>query len=267
MSSTRTQGEKTMPHRDPTDSPRRRAHKRKGHGTYGNDRPPIISIISRDTGEQRWWVCDHADPQTCHNLIADNVPSESTLLYTDEWQSYRGSHPDHATVAHGVREWARDDNGDGQREVHCNTCEGAVASSSHGRRRWDAPAFFADAETRLTPGQLGAVHRLHDWAAEHADEVRYGTGTQRGSFSAGFTHIHGRSVFTIYSDGTLTLNFKWLTTSPDAEAWAERLAAELGRAQWLPIPADFKDRFVSFGAAEWTPRVGELIDVLARLAT
>jgi transposase-like protein len=53
------------------------------------------------------------------------VPPGSTLLYTDEWQSYHGSHPCHATVAHGVREWARDDNGDGQREVHCNTCEGA----------------------------------------------------------------------------------------------------------------------------------------------
>jgi transposase len=27
-----------------------------------------------------------------------------------------------------VREWARDDDGDGQREVHCNTCEGAGAA-------------------------------------------------------------------------------------------------------------------------------------------
>jgi transposase len=116
-----------MPHPDPAAPPRRCAHKRKGHGTYANDRPPVISILSRDTGEQRWWVCDHADRHTCHHLIADNVPCGRTLLYTDEWQSYRGSHPDHATVAHGVREWARDDNGDGQREVHCNSCDGAGA--------------------------------------------------------------------------------------------------------------------------------------------
>jgi hypothetical protein len=27
-----------------------------------------------------------------------------------------------------VRAWARDDNSDGQREVHCNTCEGAGAA-------------------------------------------------------------------------------------------------------------------------------------------
>ena len=69
-----------------------------------------------------------ADRPTCHSLIADNVPPGSTLLYTDAWQSYRGSHPCHATVAHGVREWARDDHGDGRREVHCNTCEGAGAA-------------------------------------------------------------------------------------------------------------------------------------------
>jgi transposase len=127
-SCTKTRGKKSTPHRDPADPPRRRANKRKGHGTYANDRPPIISIISRDTGEQRWWVGDHADRQTCHDLIADNVPAASTRFYTDEWQSYRGSHPCHATVAHGVREWARDDNGDGEREVHCNTCEGAGAA-------------------------------------------------------------------------------------------------------------------------------------------
>ena len=56
------------------------------------------------------------------------MPPGSTLLYTDEWQSYRGSHPGHATVSHAVREWARDDNGDGLREVHCNSCEGAGAA-------------------------------------------------------------------------------------------------------------------------------------------
>jgi transposase len=61
-------------------------------------------------------------------LISENIPVGSTLLYTDEWQSYRGSHPCHATVRHSGCEWARDDDGDGRREVHCNTCEGAGAA-------------------------------------------------------------------------------------------------------------------------------------------
>jgi transposase-like protein len=84
--------------------------------------------VSRETGEQRFWVCDHADRRTCHQLIAETVPKRETRVYTDEWQSYRGSHPGHATVRHGLYEWARDADGDGRREVHCNTCEGAGAA-------------------------------------------------------------------------------------------------------------------------------------------
>jgi transposase-like protein len=83
--------------------------------------------VSRETGEPRFWVCDHANTRTCSTLIAANVPTGSTTLYTDGWQRYRGSYPAQVTVRHGVREWARDDNGDGRREVHCNTCEGASA--------------------------------------------------------------------------------------------------------------------------------------------
>jgi transposase-like protein len=85
-------------------------------------------VISRETGEQRFWVCDHADTRTCHELIADNVPPDSTRLYTDEWRSYHGSHAAHATVCHRARAWARDDDGDGRREVHNNSCEGAGAA-------------------------------------------------------------------------------------------------------------------------------------------
>jgi transposase len=128
MSWIKTPGKKSTPHRDPADPPRGRANQRKGHGTSANARPPIISILSRDTGEQRFWVGDHADTRTCRTLIAENIPAGSTLLYTDEWQSYRGSHPAHATVRHGVHEWARDADGDGRREVHCNSCEGAGAA-------------------------------------------------------------------------------------------------------------------------------------------
>jgi transposase len=128
MNCTRTRGKNSTPHRDPADPPRRRANKRKGHGTYANDRPPIISVLSRDTSEPRFWVCARADRHTCAGLIAESVPQQRAILYTDAWRSDHGSHPAHATVSHGIREWARDDDHDGSREVHCNTCEGVGAA-------------------------------------------------------------------------------------------------------------------------------------------
>lgn len=46
-------GEKGVPHLDPEDPPRRRANKARGHGTWETDRPPILGIVGRDTGQVR----------------------------------------------------------------------------------------------------------------------------------------------------------------------------------------------------------------------
>jgi transposase len=108
--------------------PRRRADKRNGHGTSANDRPPIIRIISRDTGEQRLWGCDRADTRTGRALSAENVPADSAILSTAEWQSSHGSPQAHAPVCHRAREWVREAQGAGIGEGHCHPCEGAGAA-------------------------------------------------------------------------------------------------------------------------------------------
>ena len=46
------------------------------------------------------------------------------IINTDEYQSYHGLARAHDRVCHGQHEWARDDDGDGFCEVHCNTTEG-----------------------------------------------------------------------------------------------------------------------------------------------
>ena len=73
-------GEKSTPHRDPHDPPRRRANKRPGHGTMDNDRPPIIQIISRDTGEERGWVVGRAPGAICKGITAEAIPRARTIV-------------------------------------------------------------------------------------------------------------------------------------------------------------------------------------------
>jgi transposase len=84
-----------------------------------------LSLISRSSHELRYWVLEHADKPTTRTIIEGNVLAGSTILYTDEASNYPGVHAQHASVCHSVKEWARDDDGDGVREVHCNSCDGA----------------------------------------------------------------------------------------------------------------------------------------------
>ena len=73
-------------------------------------------------------MVEHADRETSRQIITNSISPEGTLFFTDEASNYTGLHPQHKTVNHGQHEWARDDDGDGRGEVHCNSCEGAGAA-------------------------------------------------------------------------------------------------------------------------------------------
>jgi len=55
--------------KNPADPPRRRANKKRGHGTMANDRPPIVATIGRTTGQVRLRVVDRTDKETRQNHV------------------------------------------------------------------------------------------------------------------------------------------------------------------------------------------------------
>lgn len=116
-------GKKGDEHFEPSDPPRRRANNRPGRGTYANDRPPIVGTVGRQSGLVRLRVVHDTTEQTLRAHV-HRFTIGGTQCYTDEYPSYNHIIRPHATVAHAVHEWARDDDGDGIREVHCNTAEG-----------------------------------------------------------------------------------------------------------------------------------------------
>jgi transposase-like protein len=116
-------GKKGDEHFDLLDPPRRRANKQRGRGTYANDRLPVLGTVGRQTGQVRLRVVHDTTGVT---LVAHvhRFTQAGAAVFTDEYQSYNHIIRFHAAVAHGLKEWARDDDGDGIREVHCNTVEG-----------------------------------------------------------------------------------------------------------------------------------------------
>jgi transposase-like protein len=79
--------------------------------------------VGRHTGEVRLRVIEHTDQKTLVAHVHGYTHPKGTT-YTDEWRAYKRVDRKHRTVQHGLKEWARDDDGDGIREVHVNTIEG-----------------------------------------------------------------------------------------------------------------------------------------------
>ncbi len=111
MNCFRTQGKKGQKHTDPADPPRRRANNRRGHGTYANDRPPIVGTVGRHSGKVRLRIVKRTDGKTLRKHV-QTFTRPRAAVNTDEWSGYTQLQRKHATVAHGQHEWARDDDGE-----------------------------------------------------------------------------------------------------------------------------------------------------------
>jgi transposase-like protein len=88
----------------------------------------VAGLAGRESGLAYLEVVRRPSRAELERVVEDNTTPGCTV-YTDEWRAYAHLPElgrDHAAVGHtpGRREWARDDDGDGLREVHNNTCEG-----------------------------------------------------------------------------------------------------------------------------------------------
>src|SRR4051794_2121632 len=87
MSATSTRGKKGVPHHDPDDPPRGRANRRRGHGTFENDRPPVAATIGRESGRACFHVVGNSDRRTLEGLEQATTTPGATL-HADEWRAY-----------------------------------------------------------------------------------------------------------------------------------------------------------------------------------
>ena len=81
------------------DPPRRRGNKRRGHGTYENDRPPVIGTVGRESRLVRLRVGYQTDSAT---LLAHvhKFTHPAAIVYTDGWRGYNRIDRSHAIVCH-----------------------------------------------------------------------------------------------------------------------------------------------------------------------
>ena len=131
------------------------------------------------------------------------------------------------------------------------------------RKKWDEDSFFRDAKNRIEVG-YEAVRKLYDFSKKYADEISWGTGPTTGSFNPKFYSISKRSIYTVRSDGYLSINFGWLDDNEDTIKWRAKLLEKLKQIDWLAtkIPHSVEDKWVSLPIDIWGPNVDEIIILL-----
>ena len=132
------------------------------------------------------------------------------------------------------------------------------------RKKWDEASFFA--EIKRIPEAKDAIVKLFDFSKDRADHIYWGTGKSTGSFNPKFKAISAKSVFSVYSDGRLSINFGWLNDNEKAIRWRQELYAEIIKIDSITkfIPKSL-EKFPVVPAKIWVPVVDELVKALSRV--
>lgn len=113
-------------------------------------------MIGRETRQVRIRVMKNTQGNTLCPFVEHFTQAEATL-YTDEYDSYNRLQRIRHTVCHGKNEWARDDDGDGVREVHVNSNEGA----------WTGLRNFLRPYRGVHKAYLSGYVAIHEMAVNH----------------------------------------------------------------------------------------------------
>ena len=103
---------------------RRRLKGKRGRGTIEDDKCPVLGLVQRG-GLVKLTVVPNVQQKTIKPIIEKTITKFSTI-YTDEYNIYAKLEEweyYHKTVNHSLGQYAKDEDGDGIYEVHCNTQE------------------------------------------------------------------------------------------------------------------------------------------------
>lgn len=134
-----------------------------------------------------------------------------------------------------------------------------------GRRKWNETSFFEDAESKLNKQQSDAIRALYEFSKSTADDITWGTGMQRGSFNPKYSDICPRSLFTVFSDGTLQFNFGWINGSDVSTSFRDLMFQAFRADPALELKADAVENFAAISANVWTKNPDRVISTFREL--
>ena len=137
--------------------------------------------------------------------------------------------------------------------------------SSSKRRTWNEEQFMNEIKKNLNGLELESVKRVYNFCKNNT-QIYWGTGTLNGSFNPVIEKITpNKAIITVYSNGTLQLQFGWLDESKSSESYRDLFGKSIKEKTGLKLPDDWKNRHPSYKIKEWSKFTDKLIEVIEEL--
>ncbi len=127
------------------------------------------------------------------------------------------------------------------------------------RQKWDEDMFFGEIKKQYSPTEQNVFKMLYEFSDQNASHINWGTGVTRGSFSPVFKQISPSSLYTLRSNGQLSINFGGLGLTKEMEHYRDRFKEELEKSTGLRMPPDIKRTYPVFSLNEWALEIDGLI--------
>ncbi len=122
------------------------------------------------------------------------------------------------------------------------------------RKIWTEDELLQFAKQELPSDKYIGFEKLFDFSKKYADTVNLGTGSTRGSFGPVFEKLCPRTIFTLRTNGVLSLNFQWLDRPKEADTFRKNYFTKMKEISF-DLSEDDINKYPSYSAEDWLPKV------------
>ncbi len=145
-----------------------KAKNRHGYGSGqrppgAHDKTPIMSLVSRETGEVRSRVVPNVRRHNLSAVLHSEVNAAQTHLHTDAGLQYRKLGQEfgaHSYVDHDSKEWARGDVSTNQAEAYFSQLKRSLDGTHHHVSREHLDRYLAEFDFRYSTRKLTDIERI-----------------------------------------------------------------------------------------------------------
>lgn len=142
----------------------------------------------------------------------------------------------------------------------------AISQGIDSRISWNESTFFAKVKSELADSEVSVLRKLYDWSIQNAEKLNWGRGKVHGSFSPVFEAISRSTVFSVYSNGDISVNSGFTSAeSVPSKGLKHRIRHELEEAGFLTSDHCRSLRYPAVTCKELNGRTEQFLNIIERI--